>query len=149
MSLKKLTLTAILCTTLDQITKFWLFHKTPKTLIPGVLALIPVRNTGFSLGLFPDAVWPAIVLSVLLIGIIIVMLCRVKMRPFPAFCLSAVLGGAVGNLIDRIAFGYVRDFFDLLFIRFYVFNVADIMITVGIFMTCILLLTNREEHSFG
>jgi signal peptidase II len=69
--------------------------------------------------------------------------------PFGAVSLSLVLAGAVGNLIDRVALGYVTDMFKLLFIQFAVFNVADVCVVVGGISTCVYLIffTKKLEKS--
>jgi signal peptidase II len=54
-------------------------------------------------------------------------------------CLSAIIGGGIGNMIDRIRLGYVVDFFDFTLINFAVFNVADSFVTVGAVLLVVLL----------
>ena len=56
-----------------------------------------------------------------------------------------VIGGGVGNLTDRLRLGYVTDFIDLLFVRFYVFNVADAMIVIGMILLGISLLMEERR----
>ena len=62
---------------------------------------------------------------------------KVFPRPFAMAALSMVLAGAVGNLIDRALLGYVTDMFETLFMRFAVFNVADICVVVGGIAFCV------------
>ena len=57
-----------------------------------------------------------------------------------------ILAGAVGNLIDRLAHGYVVDMFELQFINFPVFNVADICLTLGVGLMIYLVLTEKDEE---
>ena len=72
---------------------------------------------------------------------------KVFPHPFAMFCLSVVLAGAVGNLIDRALLGYVTDMFETLFMRFAVFNVADICVVVGGIAFCVyyLFFHGKEE----
>jgi signal peptidase II len=58
-----------------------------------------------------------------------------------------ILGGAMGNLFDRLALGYVIDLFDFVFVHFFVFNIADIMITAGAILTGTALLFRQQDWS--
>ena len=66
-----------------------------------------------------------------LILLAVLLVKKVFPRPFAMAALSMVLAGAVGNLIDRALLGYVTDMFETLFMRFAVFNVADMCVVVG------------------
>ncbi len=105
------------------------------TIIDGVLSFITVHNTGASFGVLSGAQWLFIVLAVVfIVGMILFDILYKK--PFGAngwyrAGFTLILAGIIGNLVDRIAFGYVRDFISLDFINFPVFNVADIALTVG------------------
>ena len=143
----------------DQITK-WLvilhlplyrFSGDSVSLIPGLFSLTHIRNTGGAFGLLAD-------LSPLFRGIIFlglatvaaVLLIYLYLKTPPTYvwlagALAAILGGALGNLIDRFRFGYVVDFFD-----FYVgnwhwpfFNFADSAITIGVTIFVIHLVFNK------
>ncbi len=102
-------------------------------LIRNVLHFTLVHNTGIAFGLFKDSDFVYFILPLVLTGLLIYniyyyhyaqQLSRVYMVAF-----SLILGGAIGNLIDRICFGYVIDFIDL---RVWpVFNIADSVITIG------------------
>lgn len=100
---------------------------------PGVFGLKSVHNTGAAFGMFSDgAAVLATVRAVVSAGLVVLLIrARKKMHTFLRFSLALVLAGAVGNIIDQIAFGYVRDMFDFYIINFAVFNVADIAICVG------------------
>lgn len=100
--------------------------------IPHVLELTYFQNTGAAFSLFSDHTWLlTIVSAVVAAAIAVVLLKRVIKHPFGVLSLSLVLAGAVGNLIDRFFFGFVTDMFQTLFIRFAVFNVADICVVCG------------------
>lgn len=117
----------------DQATK-WLaleFLSSVSTVpvIPGVFHLTLVRNSGVAFGLFQGyGLWITLVTLGVLAGLF-----RTTLRPGGAkwvpFCLALILGGAIGNLMDRMRFGGVIDFLD--FRIWPVFNLADSCITVG------------------
>ncbi len=102
--------------------------------IPSVFRLTYVENTGGAFSMFSDKSWGIWVLAgisaVAIIAIIIIMF-KARLGVLGKLSLCFILGGAVGNLIDRLVLGYVVDMFQPLFINFAVFNVADIFITVG------------------
>lgn len=104
-------------------------------LLPGVLHLTYVRNSGAAFSLFQGQVAWLSVVSVLVAGWIGWELLRHESlvggrAGLPLSSLGLILGGAIGNLVDRLRFGYVEDFIDL---RVWpVFNVADSAITVGV-----------------
>jgi len=130
----------------DQITKA-VIRATPllakKTigLIPHVINLTLVRNSGAAFGLFPGR-QPVFVLTSLLVLFAIAAYWR-RARPVQwpvVIALAMIAGGALGNLIDRAIVGRVTDFFEFAFIDFPVFNVADMGIVggVGVLMVWIL-----------
>ena len=102
-------------------------------LIPSVLHLTYVQNTGAAFGLFRGHPNLFIVLSVFIGAGVMLELLRRRPRTWPMdVALSLILGGAMGNLIDRVWFGSVIDFIDL---RVWpVFNLADSAITVGVIL---------------
>ena len=120
---------------LDRLTK-WLvitrFHPGQSLpLIPSVLHLTYVQNTGAAFGLFRGQQLLFIVISVAVIGWISrELLTRPPTAARVTWACGLILGGAAGNLIDRLRLGYVIDFLDL---RVWpVFNVGDAAITIGI-----------------
>lgn len=126
---------------LDQITKYLtvLYLKPIDTqpLWEGVLHLTYVENTGAAFGMMKDSRWIFMVTStVAIIGILAYMIYRtyVKKNPLPwveALSLSFIVGGGIGNMIDRTMLGYVVDMIDFRLINFAVFNVADSFVCVG------------------
>ncbi len=101
------------------------------------LHLVNIRNKGAAFGLFRDlgnAFF--VVLSLTAIVVLSFLLLRAGMRPFGRLCLALILGGAVGNLIDRVFMGSVIDFIDFFIDRYHwpAFNVADSAITIGLVM---------------
>jgi signal peptidase II len=121
---------------LDQLSKHFLTLLVKDgivPLIPGIIRLVYVENTGAAFSLFSDMRWPLVVTSLIAIAAILVGIFRYRRELGRPACLALafILGGAVGNLVDRVLFGYVADFFEFEFVRFAVFNVADIFITLG------------------
>ncbi|NLA53163.1 MAG: signal peptidase II [Clostridiales bacterium] len=129
---------------IDQVSKFS-FKEANLILIPGFLKLSGTRSTGIAFGALSGSVWILPLLTGLITGLIVLYI--IKSRPYGllAVGLSLILGGALGNLIDRLLYGYVIDFVELLFVRFAVFNAADIAITVGCVLCFIAILFVKEE----
>ena len=118
------------------------------TLIPGVVRLHYTQNTGFSLGLFSNGNTTALLLSMILL--VLIWLYRRQLPDTSAlrFPLLLICAGALGNVIDRLCLGYVRDMIELLFIRFYVFNPADTYVTGGAILSAVALLwPDRKEKA--
>lgn len=154
-------LLAAVIVVLDQISKAWIVgalgrdaatHTQP--IVSGILDLHYVENTGASFGLFQNGGWLLAGVAAAVIVVILVLVPRLNARPegvpwplLPA--LGLVLGGALGNLIDRVRLGYVVDFVTPTFARvtvgdtiyqFPTFNVADSSITIGVLLLLVGLL---------
>jgi signal peptidase II len=124
--------------TLDQLSKLWIDANRPQIeVLPGFLDLVYVKNTGAIFGLFHSHTGLFIALGIAVSVIILVFL-----HYFPPatnvgiVSFGLILGGAVGNFIDRLRFGHVIDFLSIHWQDFFwpAFNIADTAITVGIFM---------------
>ena len=126
----------------DQLSKHWILfvYDLPSrfsTPIAGPFSLTMVWNRGVSFGLFRadlDLVrWLLTAFSVV-VAIVLALWARRSQRPFLAIGLGLVIGGALGNAIDRVRFVAVADFLDFQRLGFFpwVFNVADSAITVGV-----------------
>ena len=116
----------------DFTTKF-LFDGQQIPVLNGFFSIYSTYNTGGAWSIFSNATWLLIVFSILFIAGIIVFNYFLKTKTyFYAISVGLLLSGAICNLYDRIAFGYVRDFIKLDFINFPIFNVADICICVGV-----------------
>ena len=141
---------------LDQLTKYLtVLHLKPIDTLPiieDVLHLTYVENTGAAFGMMKDARWVFMVTStVAIIGILGYMIHRVyikkeKMPWMEALSLSLIVGGGIGNMIDRTMLGYVVDMIDCRFINFAVFNVADsfVCIGAGLMILYLIILTVKE-----
>ena len=124
---------------LDQATKYlaskFLSSLLPREVIGPFLRLILVRNPGGTFGILWGGKPFYLYLSIFAVGLICFYLVRVKV-PLYRFSLALTLGGAVGNLVDRIRCGEVVDFLDCGIgpYRWPTFNLADCAITIGIFL---------------
>lgn len=120
---------------------------TRQTLVEGVLALRGVHNTGMALGLMQGRTWLVLLLSLLLAALCWRLLRRSRLSGLMPCALSLIAGGALGNLFDRLAFGYVIDLFELLFVDFYIFNVADVGVVAGTVLCAVSLFFRPEDWS--
>ena len=100
--------------------------------LPGVFHLTHLHNTGAAFSMLEGGRWFfALVCAAGLVIVAILIKKKIIEAPFELWCLAAIFGGGIGNLIDRIRLGYVVDMFEVEFMNFAVFNVADIFITCG------------------
>ena len=121
---------------LDQLTKFLAVrflepvHSVP--ILKGVLHLTYVENTGAAFGMLKDARWVFMIVStVAIIGLLIYLFSGRVPNPLYEVSIIMIISGGIGNMIDRIALGYVVDFIDFCLIDFAVFNGADSFVSVG------------------
>ena len=129
---------------IDRLVKALTANMFYRRLIPGVLALRPTRNTGMALGLFQNSSYVILGISVILVLLCIRIVHRIKPTGLAAASISMIAGGALGNMIDRLTYGYVIDMFDLLFMDFYIFNVADVGVVLGAVL-CFISLQFRPQ----
>jgi signal peptidase II len=116
---------------LDQLTKLVVKQLSAAVVvIPNFLSIHIIHNTGAGFGLLQDQRWLLIWVSMVVIGLILYFYDRIPERERVGYAL--ILGGAVGNLMDRLILGYVVDFMDFSF--WPAFNVADSAITVGVIL---------------
>lgn len=140
----------------DQVSKWWIldvFRLPEKFTVPvidGFLHLTMVWNRGVSTGLLTAESdlgrWLLTALTAAIAIGVAVWMWRENNR-WQALALSAILGGAIGNIIDRVRFGAVADFIDVKGIPYwgYVFNVADAAITIGVAVILLLSLRKQEQ----
>ncbi len=140
----------------DQISK-WIVTHPLRLQERGVIELAPifdlkwVENYGVSMGFLTAnsdlGRWLLVLLTAVIATGVVVWIWREKLRP-DAIALGLVLGGAIGNILDRMRFGHVVDFADLHFgdwHPFLVFNVADAAITIGVLLLVLRALLTRER----
>ena len=135
---------AIFVAVADQISKYFTVANIPLytdvDFIPGLVNLTYVQNTGAAFSSFDGMQW-LFALVFVVFTLFIVYEYFKKPMPFTTldrWCIAAIYGGGLGNMIDRLRLGYVVDMIETQFIEFPVFNVADCFITCG----CILLLVH-------
>ena len=135
----------------DQITKYLtvaniaLYEDVP--FIPGLLQLTYVQNTGAAFSSFEGQQWLFALIFAVFTGMIVWEFFKktMKFTTFEWWCIAAIYGGGLGNMIDRVRLGYVVDMIETIFMEFPVFNVADCFITCGcILMMTHLILFNKE-----
>jgi signal peptidase II len=121
---------------LDQLTK-WLavtfLQGNPSVpIIPEALQLTYLENRGAAFGMLANNRWVFLIIST--VGILAVLGYMLIKRPTSkilCLALSFIVGGGIGNMIDRVLLGYVVDFIDFCLINFAIFNVADCFVCVG------------------
>lgn len=145
---------AILILIADQGLKYWVtvniaLDTGHVTLIPGVLELTNIHNNGAAFSMLEHAPhWIFIIFTLVFAAIAVFCLRRnVVHGKVGRWSVVLVLAGAVGNCIDRILSGYVVDMFNLLFVRFAVFNLADVFIVVAGITLCLHVIFYRGDDS--
>ena len=145
---------AILILIADQGLKYWVtvniaLDTGHVTLIPGVLELTNIHNNGAAFSMLEHAPhWIFILFTLVFAAIAVFCLRRnVVHGKVGRWSVVLVLAGAVGNCIDRILSGYVVDMFNFLFVRFAVFNLADVFIVVAGITLCLHVIFYRGDES--
>lgn len=153
-------LVIMLCIAADQALKLWtvanlaLYESAP--LLPGVVELRYIQNTGGGFSILSGHTrLLAVLTAVLMLVIALLLVKKTFSHPLAMWSLTLILGGGLGNLIDRVRLGYVVDMFHLQFVTYPVFNIADILVvcgTIGFAAYYLLLHDTRkktEEHHDG
>ena len=142
-----ITLVGIL---LDQLTKLlvsgnMILHQS----IPiweGVLHITYIHNRGAAFGMLANHRWVFLIISTLTILVMLVYLFMTKSRnPLLLSAVAMILSGGIGNMIDRLALGYVVDMIEVRLINFAVFNVADSFVCVGAALLFLAILFEKQE----
>jgi signal peptidase II len=138
----RILLVSAVVVVIDQITKALtrthldLYDSVP--VINNFFHLTYITNDGMAFGLnFPGGIYVFSVISIILTGVIFVYLWKEQHNHFlMRLSLALILAGAIGNLIDRLLFGKVVDFFDFMIgnYHWYIFNVADTAVTIGMIL---------------
>ena len=159
-SFKPFVITAFLVVLLDQLSKLWIRSTLPigetRPILENWIVLTHSKNAGAAWGMMSGQRWLLILVSIG-VGAFILFMARefareAKGRVLALSALGLIFGGAVGNLIDRIAFGVVTDFFDLQtsvqYLRtFPIFNIADSALTIGVILLMLHFLLHREVEA--
>lgn len=133
---------------LDIFTKYlstFYFKVSEIEVIKNILYFTYVENRGAAFGIMQNNRWFFITVTLILIFIMVLYILKSKPKNIILkLSLSFVIGGGIGNLIDRIAKGYVVDFIDVRIINYPVFNIADCFIVIGALLLCIYILFSKE-----
>lgn len=119
--------------------------------IGNVLRITYTTNSGGAFSMFSEHTMVLAIVSAIVCILIIVLMITLKNSPMCRLSLGFILGGAIGNLIDRFIMGYVVDMFQPLFINFAVFNIADIFITIGavLFVISVIFFWPKKSNNNG
>jgi len=141
---------SVILVALDLWLKHWAQHNLTRmsreVVIPHVIGLTYLQNSGIAFGMFTDLAWGQWIFSAFKLILIIVLLIFYFRLPDDKkyWLLRApvilIIAGGIGNLIDRVALGFVRDMIMFLFIDFPIWNLADAYVTVGVFFMLFILL---------
>ncbi len=149
-------LLAPLALILDRLTKLWaqstLMGEGSLPIWPGVLRFIYVENTGAAFGLLKGRQLALLIVTgVALLALFLWLLFRARtVPPLARISMWLLLGGALGNFIDRLFLSYVVDFIEITLFPFPVFNISDICICVAfVLLSCWLLLSKEEKPDAG
>lgn len=142
---------ALLLVVLDQVIKYFvLIYLKPIstfTVIPHILDLVYVENSGVAFGMFSDLRWIFVIItSIVIIAFIILLIKNAKQSKLFSVAATLIIGGGIGNLIDRLLYGYVIDYLSLSFFP-PVCNFADYCITAGTILLVIYLLFYSDFSS--
>ncbi len=139
----------------DRLTKYlavkYLMPISSAKVLDGIFNLTYVENRGVAFGLFQNMHYIIVPLNILIVALCTYIMIKAlkNNKKFFAFSLVLVISGAIGNIIDKICYGYVVDFLEFAFIDFPVFNMADIFVCIGAFMAAILILFTKDGDIFG
>ncbi|KRN03712.1 signal peptidase II [Holzapfeliella floricola] len=137
---------------LDQLLKLYIATNFQlgqvQEVVPNILSFTYVQNTGGASNIFSGNMLFFYIISIIAIPVLLYLIHRTKKRHFTCqLGLILILSGTIGNLIDRIRLQYVVDMFQLDFMRFNIFNVADIAVTCGVALIIIyLLFLDGKDH---
>ena len=142
----------ICCIGVDQITKIiartYLQPKGTITVIKNFFSFTYVENKGGAWGIFGGNLWLFIIITIGALGAMFYLLkdFDIKKFPFSSIGVSLMLGGTIGNFIDRLFNGFVVDFFDFIIFGYDypIFNVADICLVVGAIMLILQIIISRD-----
>lgn len=137
----------------DRVVKNWAAgplvteHGGSLPLIQDVFHLTYAENRGAAFSMLQGKTWLLIVVTsiICLAGLYVLFFSRRRLPVFPSIAIAIALGGALGNLYDRVVLGYVIDMLDFCLINFAVFNVADSCVNVGVVLLAIWMIFFEEK----
>lgn len=129
---------ALIIVAIDQVTKYVIVKTMALSetipLLEGVFHITSHRNRGAAFGILQEARWFFIVMTIIVVVVIVWYMPRIRGQRRALLAFSLILGGALGNFIDRLLHGEVVDFLDFRLINFPIFNVADSAIVIGVIL---------------
>ena len=135
---------------LDQLVKYFVVThiklNTTVSFIPHVLSLSNVRNDGAAWSILQGQQLLLFVITVAALAVMLILLKKNWNDRLFAWALTLMIGGTLGNFLDRLRLGYVVDMFTLDFMNFPIFNVADCALTVGVILLIIALFTGDDNE---
>ena len=139
------------CIAGDQLLKYWVVRHLEigqsAAFLPGLVRLTRLHNTGAAWGSFSGSTaLLTAVTAVLLIAVAWLVLKKIIRHPLGLCATMLVLGGGIGNMIDRICRGYVVDMFDLEFMSYPIFNLADCFVVVGVILGAVYYLWFYDKY---
>lgn len=147
---------AVIAFAIDFLSKWWVAeffmqNETPKVLMP-FFNLVEAWNTGVSFSLFNNGgIWGTVLLSVFALLVVVFLFFWLYHEPshLVQTALGMIIGGALGNVADRVRFGAVYDFLDFHYAGWHwpAFNAADSFICLGVFLIIVHSFLNRQKQS--
>ncbi len=151
MKFKKISLpiVIILGIVLDQVVKMAIVKhiklSEQKPVLKGILSLTHLRNNGAAWSILEGQQWFFVLTTVIVLAVAVWFWLKNLSKNRYAIGLTLIISGALGNFIDRVRQGYVVDMFQLDFINFPIFNVADILLSIGFVVLFIGILLEKDE----
>ena len=136
---------------LDQWFKAWIVENLPlgqsMPFLPGIMQLRSVHNYGAAWSSFSGQRWLLVIVTCCLVAAVAwCLIRRIVRHPLGVAACFMVISGGIGNIIDRVRLGYVVDMFNLLFMEYPVFNVADIFVVCGAILGAIYYMWIYEKY---
>ena len=138
----------LILTICDQLLKSWVASSIvlggSKQLIPGIIELTNLRNSGAAWSIFEGQQTFFTIITIIAIIVIGYFIWQYRKNIPMLIGLSLIMAGTIGNFIDRLRQGYVVDMFETTFINFPIFNLADMCLTIGVILLIICILKEKD-----
>ena len=138
----------LILTICDQLLKSWVASSIvlggSKQLIPGIIELTNLRNSGAAWSIFEGQQTFFTIITIITIIVIGYFIWQYRKNIPMLIGLSLIMAGTIGNFIDRLRQGYVGDMFETTFINFPIFNIADMCLTIGVIWLIICILKEKD-----
>lgn len=138
----------LILTICDQLLKSWVASSIvlggSKQLIPGIIELTNLRNSGAAWSIFEGQQTFFAIITIIAIIVIGYFIWQYRKNISMLIGLSLIMAGTIGNFIDRLRQGYVVDMFETTFINFPIFNIADMCLTIGVIWLIICILKEKD-----